>query len=192
MAIVYRHRNPETLDVFYIGVGQLQSRAYSNSSRSKSWKEYVEKYGSPVVDVIANNLDRNCAYELEEFLISEYGRVCDGSGCLVNIHKGGGSSKDTWDKISKTLKGNKLSMETRGKISEATKGRVPWNKGKKRSEETRAKISETKRSQNNKMSKEFCDNVSKRMKGRVVSKETRKKMSDAAIRREYLKKQIQK
>ena len=56
--------------------------------------------------------------------------------------------------------GKTHSAETRKKISEANKGKAPWNKGKTPSEETRKKISES-------------------LKGKTHSTETRKKISEA-------------
>lgn len=44
-------------------------------------------------------------------------------------------------------KGGKMSLEQRQKISDAMKGRKPWNLGKKMSEETKKKISEAKKGQ---------------------------------------------
>lgn len=53
---------------------------------------------------------------------------------------------------SKALKGRTFSEETKRKLSESCKGRIPWNKGKKgyhvHSEESRDKISESLRKYN--------------------------------------------
>lgn len=49
-------------------------------------------------------------------------------------------SAKTKKKISETLKGRKLPLETRIKMSAGQMGRKAWNKGKKISLETRLKI----------------------------------------------------
>lgn len=56
--------------------------------------------------------------------------------------------------------GKKFSEETKKKMSEAHKGRVSWNKGKKFSEETKNKMSEA-------------------HKGKKLSEETRRRLSEA-------------
>ena len=56
------------------------------------------------------------------------------------------------DKISASLRGHVVTEEARKKISEAHKGKTPWNKGKQMSDEQKKKISETKR-RNNQLNK---------------------------------------
>jgi hypothetical protein len=69
-------------------------------------------------------------------------------------------------KISESKTGHKLSEVTKDKISKNSKGRIAWNKGIK-------------------MSKEFCDDISKRMKGekrrlgKKFSQESKDKISNA-------------
>ena len=59
-----------------------------------------------------------------------------------------------------TMYGKHLTDEQKKKLSEAHKGKAPWNKGKKHSEESKKKMSEA-------------------HKGRHLSEETKKKMSEA-------------
>lgn len=59
-----------------------------------------------------------------------------------------------------TMKGKHLTEEAKKKLSEAHKGKAPWNKGIPRSEELKRKQSEA-------------------MKGRHLSEETKKKISEA-------------
>lgn len=61
--------------------------------------------------------------------------------------------------------GRKQTEETRKKISEAHKGKIPWNKGKKFSEESKKKMSK----------------VQKGRKRKPHSEETKKKMSESHI-----------
>src|SRR6185312_10648348 len=49
-------------------------------------------------------------------------------------------SEENRENVRQALLGKPLSEERKRKISEATKGRVPWNKGKQHSAETKLKI----------------------------------------------------
>lgn len=83
-------------------------------------------------------------------------------------------SEETKKKIgeanSLSLKGRRLTEQHRNNISKAQKlsGVGKWNKGRKLSKETKKKMSESK-------------------KGTIISEETRKRMSLAAIEREKVK-----
>lgn len=86
---VYRHRRLDTGKIFYIGLGSSKNyeRAYSKI-RTNWWKKVVNKYGYSV-EILAYNLFKEEACELEIFLISLYGRRNLGTGCLVNMTDGG-------------------------------------------------------------------------------------------------------
>jgi len=89
--VVYIHRNPKTLEIYYVGMGEL-SRAYRKTSRNKWWKNTYAKYGR-IVEVVAKDLSVEDAYELEVLLISEIGRKDKGLGSLVNLDDGGVGAK---------------------------------------------------------------------------------------------------
>ena len=89
--VVYLHRNPNTLEVFYVGMGSKE-RAYNTASRNIFWKRVVNKRGL-YVDIVANNLSIEDAYDLEMLLISEYGRRDLKLGSLVNLDDGGSGAK---------------------------------------------------------------------------------------------------
>jgi hypothetical protein len=152
--VVYGHYGDDGI-CFYVGIGD-KKRPTRFTRRSKFWHNYVKKHcvsGKPGVKVWHQNLTWEQAKEHEIFWISIYGRRDNGTGCLVNLTDGGDGavnpSEETKQKISQAHKGktpwNKgksLSEETRQKLSQAHKGKTPWNKGKPRSEETRQKISQ--------------------------------------------------
>ena len=93
-------------------------------------------------------------------------------------------SEETKRKISESSMGHIVSPETRGKLSEANKGQIPWIKGGHHTEETKRKISEAKRGQaswhkGKPLSEEHKRKISEAHKGLRPSKETRKKLSES-------------
>lgn len=147
--VVYRHRRLDTYEVFYVGIGKTERRAYRKHSRNKHWHNIVNK-ADYSVEIIATPDTWEEACELEMLLISEYGRKDLGLGNLVNMTDGGDGSlgvictEETRQKMSKSLIGNQRSLgkprseETKQKISATTKGR----KGKPLSKETKKKLSD--------------------------------------------------
>ena len=113
---VYIHKKADTKEVFYVGIGnQLKyRRAYQVTAnrRSKEWARVVEKHGVEV-EIFADNLTREEAFEIEISLIKKYGRIDLGNGCLVNMTKGGDGIYE---------------------LSEEVKKRNPRNRGQKRAE----------------------------------------------------------
>lgn len=166
---VYRHRDSEG-KVFYIGCTKGKYRPYlkygpSNKSHQRSIEWYNRCLDVFTVEIVADGLSKELAYELEEFLITEYGRECDG-GTLINKSTGGFGGS-----------GINLSLETKRKMSEAKKGKPSPSKGKKLSEEHKTKIS--KAIKGKKRSEETKTKMSKAHKGKTFSEETKTKMSEA-------------
>lgn len=131
MAIVYRHRRNDTNEVFYIGIGKTEKRAFNkNNNRSNFWHNIINKT-SYSVEIIAKELSWKDACELECLLIQEYGRKDLKTGSLVNLTSGGDGSKGFKHteeyklNLSKRLKGKPRSEETKLKIGKSNKGRVP-------------------------------------------------------------------
>jgi hypothetical protein len=127
---VYSHKNPKTNQIFYIGLGD-NKRAWSKK-RNRFWRDYVKKYGDPIVNIIKDNLTLEEACLLEIELIKKYGRrEYDIGGILVNRSLGGevkayGSKKSESAKkiISEKLKGKtKHTYESKQKIRESHLGR---------------------------------------------------------------------
>jgi hypothetical protein len=145
MAVVYEHIRKDTNEVFYVGIGNTDKRAFSKHGRNKYWKHIVEKVGYSV-NIIINDATYDEAKEIEKYLIAFYGRKDMGLGSLVNMTDGGDGvvgvicSNQTRQKLSAVNKGDKhynfgkpLSDEQKQKLSEA-------RKGKTHSEETIQKI----------------------------------------------------
>ena len=158
MAIVYRHRRLDNHEVFYVGIGKTEKRAYNKWDRNTYWKNIASKYGCDV-EILAKGLSWEDACELECFLIEEYGRKDLGTGQLVNMTDGGdgvkGHSPEAIKKIRAAHIGRVQSKEEIAK-------RVAATTGKKRTAETKRKQSEA-------------------AKGRVFTKEHRKNLSIAHL-----------
>lgn len=165
MAIVYRHRRLDNNEVFYIGIGKEEKRAYVKVNRNNWWHKVINK--TPYqVEIIAKDLSYDDAKELEMFLISEYGRRDLNLGTLVNLTDGGDGSlgkkdsEETKLKKSISLKGKNLgkihsieakekmklkglgrkhTKETKDKIGKWDVNRVSGRKGKTDSKETKRK-----------------------------------------------------
>jgi hypothetical protein len=152
---VYKHLNPTTGDVFYIGMGTgLRIDDFKNG-RNKYYLSYVSKYGTPRTEIIKENLTEQAACDLEVSLIKKYGRKYLGEGCLVNISSGGESG----------VKGRKYKMtpEHKKSISQSTIG------VKKHTNESKNKISKSHKGKSK--PEGFGDKISKALKGRKQSPE---------------------
>jgi hypothetical protein len=169
MAVVYEHIRNDTNEVFYVGIGNEEKRAFVKCKRNPYWKHIVNKVGHSV-NIIHKDIDWEEAKKIEILLIEKYGRKDLGLGNLVNMTDGGEgvlgfiASEETRQKLSEAHKGKTPSEETRQKMSSAKKGNTNML-GKKSSEETRQKMSESKKGNKN-------INF-----GKTHSEETRQKMS---------------
>jgi len=143
MAIVYRHRRLDTNEIFYIGIGKEEKRAFNKKDRSLWWKRIIDKtiYN---VEIISKDLTWEDAKELEMFLISLYGRRDLGLGTLVNMTDGGdgtlGSIGQIGDKNG--FYGKTHSNKTKEKLSIAHTGKIISNK-------TKSKMSKSQKNNNN-------------------------------------------
>ena len=141
MCLVYQHRRKDNNEVFYVGIGKSEKRAYSKDKRNKYWHNIVDKYGYSV-EIIYDNLSVEDAKEVEKFLILLYGRKDLKLGSLCNMTDGGDGTinrlitEETRTKLSLKIKGRKLSLKHRHNLSVSHKGKII-------SEEQRFKISET-------------------------------------------------
>jgi len=96
---IYFHKNPKTLEVFYVGLGshvlyQKYKRAEDLKKRGKHHKYYVEKHGNPIIEIIHDNLTQEEACSLEVQYITQYGRKkYEINGILVNKSLGGQGGK---------------------------------------------------------------------------------------------------
>lgn len=170
MACVYIHRTINTKDVFYVGIGKSTKRAYEKNKyqRNSKWIEIVEKNGI-IVEITHENIIWEDACLIERYLISFWRENSKISLC--NITNGGQG----------TL-GNKLSEESKKIIGE--KNRIKLTGRKITNPETIKKISI---SAKERMTDEVKKRISERMKNRVVSDETKRKLSEARKGKSYRK-----
>jgi hypothetical protein len=141
MAYLYRHIRLDKNIPFYIGIGKSDDgqfkRAYSVKNRNVYWNNII-KLTSYKVEILLVDLTWEQVCEKEIEFIALYKKNTNG-GTLCNISDGGGGgflSKEINEKRKQSLKGHKVSEETRIKISEKAKNR-------KASIETKKKMSET-------------------------------------------------
>jgi hypothetical protein len=129
MAVVYRHRRLDKNEVFYVGIGKKESRAFDMVHRNHIWKG-IKSRSEVGVEIVASDLSWELACELEQLMISEYGRIDLHTGSLANLTDGGEGTlgvKQSQESIAKRVAkntGRKNTEETKRKMSEARKGIV--------------------------------------------------------------------
>lgn len=87
MTAVYRHIRKDKNEPFYIGIGSV-NRAKSTHERNSIWNRIVDKTDYDV-EILMEFEDRCDAMSKEMELISLYGRINNGTGCLANMTDGG-------------------------------------------------------------------------------------------------------
>ena len=154
MFYTYAHYTPQGR-LFYIGKGQ-GDRAYAFYQRGIYWKNIVQKYGTPNVEILANWDVEQDAFDHEKLLISCFK---DMGYKLANLTDGGeGTSgyKHTAEQRENNRRarlgkpvwniGIPCKEETKIKLSIVKTGSIPWNKGVpsglKHSEEFKRKLSD--------------------------------------------------
>ncbi len=83
---VYGHYVPGSDTPFYIGKGS-NNRAWNKTQRTSKWKE-ISSTGYEV-KILQDGLNEMDAWILEASLITEYGKICDNTGILINTRSGG-------------------------------------------------------------------------------------------------------
>jgi hypothetical protein len=127
MAIVYQHIRKDTNQIFYIGIGKTEKRAYEKDGRNLYWNRIVN-FADYIVEIIHTNISWDEACVLEKYYIKKYGRRDINTGILCNLTDGGDGAN-----------GYKHTEDSKNKM----KGREPHNKGVLSSLEQRERISKT-------------------------------------------------
>lgn len=157
----YVYVDPRDGRPFYVGKGQ-GSRARKHlvqaTNRGMAARLDALRAEGMLPEITTYGCDSEAhALELERVLIEAYGRLCDGSGCLVNILEAGDRSggfsgrrhsDETKRRIGEAQRGRKRAPEVGAKISAANKGRpgpTPEQQARmieaRRRPEVRAKLS---------------------------------------------------
>lgn len=153
---IYTIFSKSKLERFYIGsTVNLNERKIKHFSdlrkikhRNSKLQRHFNKYGEQdlVFEVIEYVEDKTKLIEREQYFIDEYHpyfNICKIAGNTLGTKR----SKEFCEKQSKQRKGQKVSEETKLKISLSSKGINTWakgntnRKGKKHSEETKLKMS---------------------------------------------------
>lgn len=179
MAIVYTH-SKKSGDIFYIGIGLNNLRAYSKANRNKHWHNTVNKHGLEV-NIVNYDIEWSEACKIEKMLILKYGRNDLKNGKLVNLTNGGEGvigynyTDEVRNKMSELKKG-KPSPRLGCTLSQSTKDKISKSKfGIILSENHKNKISEANKGK--KLSQKHINSIINSNKKRVISNETKQKMS---------------
>lgn len=123
---------------FYIGIGTAK-RPYKMTSRNRhclNKRAKAERGYCFEIRILHCNLSKKQACEIENSLISLYGRLDLGTGILTNMTDGGEGTKD----YTPNNKGCPMGDKQKAKISKTLKGNIPWNKGEKMRDSTKEKL----------------------------------------------------
>jgi len=144
MAIVYQHHRIDTNQIFYIGIGKSEKRAFDKKSRGKTWRDYIKNH-EYAIKILYNNISWEEACEIEKKLIKEIGRRDLGLGPLVNLTDGGDGAPNLSEESRVKMASQKgkfgelnsfYGKKHFGDLSRfgiQNKGRTTWMKGKKHS-----------------------------------------------------------
>lgn len=141
---VYVHKKASNGEIFYVGKGK-DSRYKTTFNRSTHWKNVAQKHGVKF-EILFSYISEDEAFEAEEFLIKEIGRLDLKTGKLVNKTNGGeGQSGRIQSNLEKekraiSLLGNKSRTGQKISFSEIEK-RAAALRGKPRPDDVRKKIS---------------------------------------------------
>lgn len=123
MAIVYQHKRKDTGEIFYVGIGKDESRAYEYG-RNYLWQEVVDETEYDI-EITHRDIIYEEACSIEKYLIAFWGRKNLRLGPLTNLTDGGDTTEgykhteDSKEKISNSLIGFKHSEESIQKIADS-------------------------------------------------------------------------
>lgn len=174
-----------SIDIFHRWRQHLTDLRYKRHKNPKL-QAHFNKYGeSDLSFCLLLRCDREQLFEIEQFFIDSYkpwfnacpkvkGVMCERHHTEESKRKMSLAKKGK-PSILKGRKGSKQSEETKRKKSESLKGRPSPMKGRKMSQESKDKISKSNKGKNT------WNSV------RVISDETRRRMSEAQKRRQLMK-----
>lgn len=204
---VYIYFDPDTDEPFYVGKGSgHRSRKHLHQTHNRPLQMKIQALKArntlPRIDKFYTS-DEMAAFALEEILIKSYGKRSDNSGTLFNVADGGfatagftgrSHSAESRLKMSIARKGRKVSKETREKMRLAGLKRdvshlhSEENRAKKAAScgtsDFRKQLSDNaKKNVSDERLKEMTEKARLKNLGKIVSPETRTRMSEASKRR---------
>lgn len=174
-AILYQHRRLDTNEIFYIGIGNREKRAYEKHGRNQYWLNTVNKYGY-IVEILETGLSWESACAKEKELISFYGKKHLGTGILVNLSDGGEGNL-----------GVPMTPYNKQKLSERNKGNT-YGKGKKHNEKQREAL--IRNNKNRVYTQEVREAMRQRNLGYKPTVETINKIKEAVKGKTHNKKMV--
>jgi hypothetical protein len=129
MAVVYKHIRKDTNQIFYIGIGKTEKRAYEKDGRNLYWNRIVN-FVDYIIEIIHTNISWDEACVLEKYYIKKYGRRDLNTGILCNLTDGGDGNVN-WTPSLRIAQSNRMM------------GKVSYNKGIPKPLEEKQKISKT-------------------------------------------------
>jgi len=125
MFCVYEHIRPDTNAIFYVGNGSHR-RANSKHRRNNHWNSVVAKAGGFSVRLVADDVDEELSFLVEEERIDQLKRI----GLKLTNKTNGGEGPS----------GMRHTDETKRKIADAQRGEKHWTFGYVYTEANRAKL----------------------------------------------------
>jgi group I intron endonuclease len=163
------------------GEGTLgRSFVVSEETKAKISKTTKGRIGKPLSEETKQKLrDANLGKKASEETLKKM------SAAQLTVQKGKIISEETKSKISASLTGRKLTEEQKMNLVKKRAGKLVGMSGKKHSDETKQKISIncTGNRINYQHSEDTKQKIGAGNKGKVISEESKKKMSEAAKRR---------
>jgi len=168
MFCVYEHIRHDTNAIFYVGKGS-HKRAHSKHRRNKHWNSVVAKAGSYSVRLVADDIDEELSFLVEQERIDQLKRI----GLKLTNKTDGGEGPS----------GMRHTDEAKRKIAEAQMGEKHWTVGRVFTDEHRAKL----RKARAKLiyTDEIKAKLSEAGKRRVYTDETKAKMSKSKQGRKH-------
>lgn len=188
--LLYVHKNSNTKEIFYVGIGSNTKRPYAKSNRSERWQGYIKKHGLPIIEILHEGLSFEEAMRMEKELIAKCGRKkFDPNGQLVNISIGGYGSEGVpcSEERKEYLRTNNRGennprfgkTHTQEVCDRIRRSRI----GKKSSEETINKMLDTRKANGNysgfKLKDETRNKIRLKRLGKKASEETKQKMRNS-------------
>jgi len=185
----YEHTRADTGAVFYVGKGR-GIRAKKTCGRNPYWRNIVAKAGGFGIRMIAEGVDEELAFLIEESRIDQLRRL---GVNLCNMTDGGEGksgcfpSQETRQKLSAWCQGEKHPLFGAHRSEETKQKLRIANTGKKASDETKRKMSEAHKGNTNMRGKKASDETRAKLSavhlGKPKSEATKKKMSEACMGR---------